>query len=162
MRHAQRFLSLFPGTNAPVQPIFHLEEPPERIRSKSPAPAEEVPSRHFRLCSHPRCDFVVVSAGGHEVSQPIRRQSRSLKKSAIHRAVEAIGAGLPKEVCATFVDQSCGPHWELAQGGARTPWCQAIKVECEEAEFFGVHAVSSNEGVRGLGGADKAGRLGVT
>ncbi len=82
------FLALLSGASAPVQPIFHFEDPPERIRLKSPTPAKEVLYGRFCLCSHPPGHFLIVGAGGNEVSQQLCRQSSRLKKSAVHRAVE--------------------------------------------------------------------------
>lgn len=155
-------LALLSGASAPVQPIFHFEQPPERIRLKAPTPAKEVLSGRFCLCSHPPGHFLIVGARGNEVSQQLCRQSSRLKKSAVHRAVEAIGAGPPEELCAAFVDQSCGPHRELVEFGVRTSWGNAIQVGCEGAKLFDIHAVSSNGGVRRLPGPDQVDHLSTT
>jgi hypothetical protein len=61
-------LSLLSGTNAPMEPIFHFQKPPERIRPKSSTPAKEILPWRFRLCSHPCCHFLIVDACGNEVS----------------------------------------------------------------------------------------------
>jgi hypothetical protein len=156
------FLTWLSGATAPVQPIFQFEEAPERIRLKSSTPAKEVLSGRFYPGSHPCCDLLIISARRDEISQRLCRQASRFQKSAVHRAIETIGAGLAEELCAALVHQSCGPHREILECGERTPWRNAIQVGCQGAKFFDVHAVSSNEEASGLPGTNAVGRLAVS
>ena len=151
-------LTVLTSSTAPMQPIFQLEQPPQWVRLKAPTPVKEVLSRRFRLRSHPGCHFLVVSTGRNEVTQRFRRQAGRLEKFAVDRAVETIGAGLAKEVCAAFVDQSRGPHGERVQSGIRAPRCHAIQIGCKQAKFFDIHVVSSKEGTSDLPGRDNVRR----
>jgi hypothetical protein len=70
-----------------VQPIFQIEQPPERVHQKTPAPIRDCPLRSRSVLAHPSCHFRVVCPARDEFAQCLRVDSTGSKELAIHRAV---------------------------------------------------------------------------
>ena len=73
---ADKFSTLLSRAAAPIQPIFHFEEPEPRIRLEATTPAKELLFARVRSCRHPCCHILIVSTGGKEGSQRPRRSHR--------------------------------------------------------------------------------------
>jgi hypothetical protein len=124
-----------------MQPVFKIEQPPQRIRPELPTPTDDLLPRRSRVRANPRRHLCVIRARGDELSECSRLQPGRSEKPAIHRAVVAVRATLSKQFRPTLVHQSSRHSRELfPQCHVWTARRAAIKVRRQCAELFSVHS----------------------